>query len=261
MKQRFLLLIVLTAALGSCTTMYKSGQTPDDVYYSPTKEAPAYVETENSRDMQEDSYSSDRYLRMKSSNRSRWSAFDDDFAYWNNPSWNNQRYYNSFYSGVYNPWVGSGWNYGFGYGNIFAFGGNPYYPGYYGTPVIIINPKTVNTRAYAPRGGNLNTYNNSRNVYTDPKTGERTYNISSGSSTLRTYRSSGGSYYNPSSGSSRYNSNGSPSRTIRTTESSSPTYRSNNNGSSGSSNSGGTRSGSSSGGSAPVRTFPRGGGR
>ena len=37
MKTKILLLSITAAALGSCTTAYKSSQTPDDVYYSPVK--------------------------------------------------------------------------------------------------------------------------------------------------------------------------------------------------------------------------------
>ncbi len=38
MNTRILLLAISAAALSSCSTMYKSGQTPDDVYYSPGQE-------------------------------------------------------------------------------------------------------------------------------------------------------------------------------------------------------------------------------
>lgn len=265
MKQRILLLIVLTAALGSCS-VYKNGQTPDDVYYSPAREYSGYINPEDDARNNEATSPEDRYLRMKSINRSRWSAFDDDVAYWNNPSWNNSWSFNSmgspyYYSPYYNPWVGTGWNLGIGYSwGWNSFGGiwNPFCPSYYGTPIVVVNPKTVNYKSYAPRGTNLNTYSRS-NVYTNPKTGERVYGVSSGnasSATLRTYRS-GGSYYS-TSGSNR-TSGGSPSRSFNS-NSSNNSYRSSGNTNSGSS--GGSRSsGSSGGGSAPVRSFPRGGGK
>lgn len=268
MKQRILLLIVLTAALGSCS-VYKNGQTPDDVYYSPSREYSGYINPEDDARNDEATSPEDRYLRMKSINRSRWSAFDDDVAYWNNPSWNNSWYFNSigspyYYSPYYNPWVGSGWNVGIGYSwGWNSFGGiwNPFCPSYYGTPIVVVNPKTVNYKSYAPRGTNLNSYSRT-NVYTNPKTGEKVYGVSSGnasSATLRTYRSGGGSYYS-TSGSNR-NSGGSPSRSFNS-NSSNNSYRSSGNTNSGSS--GGSRSSGSSGssgGSAPVRSFPRGGGK
>ncbi len=258
MKQRILLLCVLVTALGSCTTMYKSGQTPDDVYFSPSREVPAYVETDNRREdrySQQDEYLDDRYLRMKSMNRSRWSAFDDDFMYWNDYRWNNQTYFNSFRPGFSN-------SFGLGYAPYMGYGSgmysgffSPFYPGFYGSPVIIV-AKPVNSRAYVPRNGNLGTYRPATSSYnTDPKTGARTYNLSGS----RNYSnsSSGGSYYtSPSNRSSRTYSNESrtysaPSRSFdNSTNSGSNSTRS---------SSGSSSSGSSSGGSAPVRSFPRGG--
>ena len=46
MNTRILLLAISAAALSSCSTMYKSGQTPDDVYYSPGQERVASTETD-----------------------------------------------------------------------------------------------------------------------------------------------------------------------------------------------------------------------
>ena len=37
MKTSILLLALIVVALSSCTTAYKTGQTPDDVYYSPVR--------------------------------------------------------------------------------------------------------------------------------------------------------------------------------------------------------------------------------
>jgi len=279
MRHRILLLVVASAAFGSCTTMYKSGQTPDDVYYSPGREVPAYVETksnpeESAKQAQNEDYS-DSYLRMKTYDRARWSAFDNDYMYWNDWRWNNQMYYNSFRP--YSPYTGYGVGYGTGYNSGWSFGmsynwGMPYYgyyspfcPGYYGAPVIIVNPKPYNPKAYAPRGGNLNTYNTTRsaNAFTDPHTGVKTYNISTPSTApMRTFSGSSGNsrssgYYNTDNSTSR-------PRLFQSGSSSTPT-RSLDRNSSPSSNSSGTRSsgssGGSSGGSAPVRSFPRGGGR
>jgi len=278
-KKRILLLIVLATTFGSCS-VYKNGQTPDDVYYSPTKEIPAYVETEDDARNDEATSPEDRYLRMKSTNRNRWSAFDDDVAYWNNPTWNNSFYFNSFGSPYYSPWIGSGWNVGIGTGwgwnnwgwnswgrnnwgwNGFGGIGNPFCPGFYGSPIVVVNPKTVNYKSYAPRGGNLNAYSRI-NGYTDPKTGQKVYGVSSGNAsaaTLRTYRTSGGNYYNPSTGSTR-NSGGSPSRSFNSNNSGSRSSGTTNTGSSNSGSRSSGSSGGSSGGSAPVRSFPRGGGK
>ena len=130
MNTRILLMAIGATVLGSCSTMYKSGPTPDDVYFSPAAPESGYVSRENYERYDdrggsyEDGYvdMSDRYLRMKSSSRRRWSAFDDDFMYWNNPYWNN--------SMMFNRWSrpGMGLSYGFGpmsWGNPFM-GYNPY---------------------------------------------------------------------------------------------------------------------------------------
>ncbi|MEI9954761.1 MAG: hypothetical protein WDM90_00255 [Ferruginibacter sp.] len=116
----------------------QSGQTPDDVYYSPAK--PAYENRDDKRiedPKQTTVYSyEDRALRMQIYDR-RWREFNDDYDY----SYSNSPYYYSYYS--YN-------NYGYYY--------NPYYcsrPLYY--PTLIIHQQPVNT---TPRMVNLNTYKN-----------------------------------------------------------------------------------------------------
>ncbi len=85
--------------LGSCSTVYRSGQTPDDIYYSPAPQqsaaAAAYVPANSGRsegkryNSGRNTYSAyddfatmdDRWLMMRVRNRARWSAFDD-YGYW-----------------------------------------------------------------------------------------------------------------------------------------------------------------------------------
>ncbi|OYW20132.1 MAG: hypothetical protein B7Z54_02000, partial [Sphingobacteriales bacterium 12-47-4] len=50
MKRQILLASLTALVLGSCTTAYKTGQTPDDVYYSPQREVDDYVRVDNRRD-------------------------------------------------------------------------------------------------------------------------------------------------------------------------------------------------------------------
>ncbi len=285
MNTRILLPVAVIAVLTSCSTAYKSGQTPDDVYFSPGKERAAYVSTNEDRDNRNDNYSdvSSRYLRMKSYNRSRWSSFDDDYLYWNDSRWNNPYMFNSWYGNSMS--YGYGYGYGhmgynsyYGYSNFYSnpwFWNNPFGSVYYGSPVIILNPKPVyrNPLANGPRTYNLNTYSvPGRKGYNPEYTGGR-YNPSySGSNApIRVFGNTGnnggsgagrgGRYINTNSGSSSgrsYNNSGTRGNDNR---SSSPvrTFDNNNSGSrSGGSSSGGSSSGSS-GGSAPVRSFPRGG--
>ena len=320
MKTRILLMVIGATVLGSCSTMYKSGPTPDDVYFSPAAPESGYVSRENyDRNDRggeyEDGYvdMSDRYLRMKSSSRRRWSTFDDDFMYWNNPYWNNSMMFNSwsrpgmglsygfgpmswgnpfmsynpymnpFMNPFGNPYVGMGSFHNFGMSGFYGptmgsfygsghFFGSPFSPYYYGTPVVVVTKPLapVNPRANGPRIYNLSGYGyngardnnmNSRENYGNNRnapvrSGVRTFGNSGSTST----RSSGG-YINTESSRPRggYNNSENSSRgssnPIRTFESSSPS-RSSGSGVGTSTNSGG----SSSGGSAPVRSFPRGGG-
>lgn len=252
MRNRIFILASLVIGLNSCSTPYKSGQTPDDVYYSPGRTVTDYVQVEsdrNGRYANDDYYTTDRYLRMKTQGRNRWSAFDDDFYYWNNPTWNNPFYFNSFYSPWSNPWIGSSSIYSYNYWNNGFY--NPFLPGYYSSPIVIVT-KPSNPRAFVPRGGNLGTYNTTRNADNAKSTG-RVYNISS---SPRNSTNSGGNYYNtPSNRTYQYSNSGSTTP-----------FRSFGTGSNGTSTnnaprSSGTGSSGSSGGSAPVRTFPRGGGK
>ena len=49
MKSQILLLALTVAALSSCTTAYKTGQTPDDVYFSPARPQDEYVQIRKKR--------------------------------------------------------------------------------------------------------------------------------------------------------------------------------------------------------------------
>src|SRR5688572_6212353 len=92
-----IVLSIVTAALlfTSCSTAYRSGQTPDDVYFSPERpKSEEYVRVDDNNDRQyryrgnddvasryDDRYDyyDDRYLRMRVRNRRMWS--DLDFYY------------------------------------------------------------------------------------------------------------------------------------------------------------------------------------
>ncbi len=105
MKTSILLLSLTIVVFSSCTTAYKSTQTPDDVYYSPTRPLQDDKQVRNQEDQYyTDDYYSDRYLHMKVHDRMLWSSLDDwynfdrySFGYYN---------WNDFY---YNPYVS--WNY------------------------------------------------------------------------------------------------------------------------------------------------------
>src|SRR5215212_257631 len=87
MKINFLLLTIITAAISSCSTSYKTGQTPDDVYYSParlqTDEVRRDREENNSVDNTVYTSSEDREIRRRVHNRRnrRYNRYDDRYDY------------------------------------------------------------------------------------------------------------------------------------------------------------------------------------
>ena len=251
MNVRIILLGISVATFCSCSTAYRTGQTPDDVYYSPAKETEAYVKVENNDQPKyrtEDRYRSneyvnpdDRWLRMRVRNRYRWSSFDDyEWNDWRYNSWG----YNSYHT--YSPF-NSYWN------NYYNW--NSYYNPYH-TNVILLSPKNNPVVYNRVRDFNLNTYsnNNYSNRNTNPSRsmmhrgssnpGYNNNNSTLGNSVRRVFS-------NSNSGSSRdtYVSPSSSDRPTRAYQpsSSSPSNSSSNSRSSGSGSSG--SSGSSGGGS------------
>ena len=142
MKTKSLLLVGLVVVLGSCSTAYRSGQTPDDVYYSPAPAASeSYIVTNNSNDR--DSYSSrnaeERDIRRGINDPRYRSTVTFDVGYGYNPFGYNPFAYNSFgynpygYNSFgYNPYsfnnYGNGFYNPFGYNPYYSY--NPYYPNY-----------------------------------------------------------------------------------------------------------------------------------
>jgi len=163
MKHSFLLLALAAAAFTSCTSAYKTGQTPDDVYFSPQRAQSEYVAVNDKDDdagyYNSDDYYSDRQLRMKVQNRNQWSNLDEWY-------YNSDRYSYSYYDGFYgnNPWTANSyWNYN--YNPYYSAYFNPFYSSYnfynpYYSPIYLVNPKNPNYAvSNRPRMFNLNTYN------------------------------------------------------------------------------------------------------
>jgi hypothetical protein len=232
MKSSILPLAFLVIAFSSCTTAYKSGQTPDDVYFSPVRPEEEYVRTESKEESRYDGdeYYDDQYLRMKVRNRYRWSDLED-------PYYNRRSYVYNTYSCCYckNPWTPSAyWNYYY----------NPYYNyNVVGSKTTVYTaPRKVNLAAYNPQPQiNTKGYTTPRNytgstkndVYTSPRNSTRANDDGNSGNILRSIFSSN---------SNKNSSSGSNSNTNTSSGSS-------NNNSSSSSSSG------SSGSSAPVRKF------
>lgn len=230
MNARILLFGLAVASLSSCATAYKTGQTPDDVYYSPAKPVEEYVKEDNREEQKNnDYYSLDDYrLRMQMRNRTRYCACNDDWYYDNWQTSNSWRY------GWNNPWTwntNSGWYYSY---NSWCYSPYPSYS------TSTTTTKTFNYKPPIRNFGNSNTVPttyNEKSSYTVNKTSKptRVYNNSnnrssgfgsflrqlftpSGSSSGGSSSSSGNNNrtYNPSSsnsgsGSSRSSGSGSGS--------------------------------------------------
>lgn len=184
-QMKTLLLICSIALFASCSTAYKSGQTPDDVYFS----KPKVVVDETARyEKHVDSYE-DRQIRMAIYDQ-RWRTLD----------------YNYDYDCRYNPY-----NYGYNYGYYY----NPYY---YPYPVYAGGVKFVNPKNTTIRKANLGGYNNTVTTYSPTKgagtvrsTTIRRYNNSNTQSTNYETRSYETRTYSPSTPSSSGSSSSSSS--------------------------------------------------
>src|SRR5664279_5714337 len=119
MNSRILLAAICVTALSSCS-VYRSGQTPDDVYYSPApapqvarhqKTDDSYVDvnqhkegTNNnnyqSYDQYQDGVRDDRFLRMSIDNPYYMNAYNS----YGNFDWRYNSYYDGFNYGYRSPW-------------------------------------------------------------------------------------------------------------------------------------------------------------
>lgn len=189
MKQTNSVFLIAILVFTGCTSAYRIGQTPDDVYFSPAKYAATSEEKEQKIKKQErEEYTSwvedrnDAFLRMRIQNRNRWNSLDD-FSYWNDSrffnncncncytnnwskfgNWNNVNFntgWNNCFSNSWNTW---GWN----NGNI--WGWNNMRPGWgWNNPVwVLSNYKNPAPGGYTA-GSNLSAFRNrnfSNNNYT-----------------------------------------------------------------------------------------------
>ena len=131
-----ILLLCSIVFFASCSAVYKSGQTPDDLYYSNPK---VVVENTDRYEIRDNVYE-ERQIRMAAIDY-RWRMLDDryDFNY------------------SYNPYA-YGYNYGYYY--------NPYFYPYpfFGQSAVFVNPKNTTIRKT-----NLASYSNTVSGYTPSK--------------------------------------------------------------------------------------------
>ncbi len=249
MKINFLLAAIITATICSCSTSYKTGQTPDDVYYSPVRLQNDNVRRDNNenKNVYDNSvYSTpeDREIRRRVHNR-RYRRYDDRYG----------RYDDRY-------------DYPYGY--------NDYSPVYInpksGRAPNTSQPRKTNLGAYTPHTISADSIRS-----TNPKLGMQNNSGATNNGTanpVRTFDTPGSSSGTPNNGSGVGNfirkifsgdnsnntytpnssNNSSPSRTFESRNSNSS---SNNNSSSNSNTNSSSTNSSSSSTSAPVRTFKK----
>ena len=266
MTTKLILLAISVAAFSSCSTLYKSGQTPDDVYYSPSR---SYGEAERKEEQKDEvkNYNNynleDRTLRLGINDR-RFRNFDNAYAY--NPYNYNYNAYNYGYNS-YNHGYNSfnyGYNsYNYGYNQGYYY--NPYFGAYPIFNSVFITPS--NPKNTTPRIGNLSGYNPIyNNINTNTIKGgvrpARSYNNSNNNNgsavgnvirQIFTPATNNNSSYTPNSNN---NSSSNNSRSYTPASNDNRSYTPSNN----SSSSGSSSSGSSSSGSGGVTRPPRSGG-
>ncbi|OQY95063.1 MAG: hypothetical protein B6D37_06745 [Sphingobacteriales bacterium UTBCD1] len=232
-----LALITVAIAFSSCSTAYKTGQTPDDVYYSPSRQQDEYLSVNKNDDRSyygDDSYD-DRYLRMKVRNPQMWSDLNDWYYYGDRYNYGYANYLGNY--GLYS--TNYIWN-PYSYWNSYY---NPYYynyviPYYYSYGVI--NNIKGNNIYTAPRTSNLNTYNNKKLLdgdYYNPNNSGKSNNFSNKFNSNNRSNDNPGSFLrNIFNGGNSSNNSGSSAPRVNNSSSSSS-------------------SSSSSGSTAPVRKF------
>lgn len=234
MNTKILLIAFSAVAITSCSTAYKSAQTPDDVYYSPVR-----IEDERKddykREERRDTYNADDSRTRMTIRDRRWRDLNDEYDY---------TYRNSPYNYSY---CNCACNTGYGY---------YYNPFYYPRPLYqttFVYKPAVNTTS---RTVNLNAYKNYNQAVTyNPKAGSIGSSSMSNNGGIRPVRQ-----YNNSNSESKVgrvirqvitpSSNSGSSRSSSSSENNTRTYTPS---SSGSSSSGSSSSGSSSSGGSVSR--------
>jgi hypothetical protein len=192
MQSRLLLALAVAISFSSCAT-YRSGVTPDDVYYSPERRINRYQENQN----RESSASNEDYRLRQQIRDARLRTIDNDF-YWN---------YNNNWQAINRPVWGHGW---YGLGSPFNYWNNPFYciPG---TNFVVSTPGKGNVIKTSPRyTPSITTLNNQpRNTGTTSNGKFGTRSSGNGSRFFGGATNQSGSSFRfnyPSGGSGNYNS-------------------------------------------------------
>ncbi len=187
MKIKYLLSLCAMAAFSSCSTAYRSGQTPDDVYYSPAPVQSDYVSSASDNDANSYYYRNDDegQINGQSEDQNYLTPSNQDFGFGYSDLGYNPYYYNSFgnpfYSydpyGLYNPYT----YYSFGFSGLGLYSPFGFYNSY-----GLYNPYMY----YSLYSGHYNAYAYSSqyfpatgNAVTSLYSGPRRYNLGAYTST------------------------------------------------------------------------------
>ena len=220
----YLPLFSFVLVFASCSTSYKSGQTPDDVYFSPERQGDEYARVEKRDDRQytntdylnNETAREDRYLRMKTNYR-RYSILDNDDYY--SYSGSNYYRYNDYYRNNNYNCYNTNWNSKWGSYNPYYY--NPYYRNPYYSGYVAGNVRPVYNK---PRGSNMNIYNgnNDPNTYNTPAKSRSSNNSSNNNNYNGSGKNAGGFMRDVFGGSSSNSSNNSNSNSSNSSSSSKP---------------------------------------
>ena len=203
MKKNVIYFLCVVTLLASCSSAYRTSQTPDDVYYSPGHRI-------YSNDQYESYNSDDAYLRMKVQDHNRWSSLDD-YDYWNDSRYYYNNYYNpwnSYYSLSmwYNPYTSywyNPWNSWYSPYCTVVYYKNPniYYGRRNGYHLSTYNNRTYNTYNLPLQNSNRNLYNNSNNTNANRHNIFNSNQNQNNSTPVRTFNNSNSSHINSGSNS------------------------------------------------------------
>lgn len=285
MKTKYLLILGAIAAVSSCTSAYRIGQTPDDVYYSPAPPQDEYVTTDNQQDKDSYAYNNnsgniedlairrginDPQFRSNlsfylGSGYYPYDSYGSGFYNPYNSYYSPYNYtgvtfypYNNYYSNFYSPYN----NFYSPYNNYYSSYYNGYYPPFYystksGTSTANYSngPRQFNLRPYNVNNNRTNPANTTTSGSTVPVRSFRpqTNTTGVGNFVRRIFTpSNNNTRSNNSRSNNSYNNNNYNNNNNNNNNNNTPARTFQSNTSSGNTNS--SSSGSSSG-SAPVRTF------
>jgi len=202
MKTKYLLFLGAVAAFGSCTSAYRIGQTPDDVYYSPAPPQNEYVTSYDQQDKSSYSYNNNNVEDLAIRRGINDPQFRSNLSFYlGSGYYPYDSYGSSFYNpynSYYNPYDYTGITF-YPYNNFYSPYNNfyspynnfyspyynsysPYYNSFYSPLYYNTKPSNSVSNYRGPRQFNLRPYN------VNPNTNSTTPAANNSSMPVRTFR-------------------------------------------------------------------------